>query len=156
MVVPGLTAATWLPSTSRHRSIRRREFPEGVNVEVVTAPEKDGAGVVTCVCTNAGWGRPVRAARARWRRPSPRCATGRDTGAVAVRVPGGEVRVTVADNASFLSGPSVLVARGEIADDGWAHRREIRSLHPTRHDTSVIAQTEFSDATHVTIATDGR
>ena len=45
---------------------------------------------------------------------------GADTGTLAVRVPGGEVTVTVTDATSFLRGPSVLVARGEIADDWWS------------------------------------
>jgi len=35
-------------------------------------------------------------------------------------VPGGDVTVTVTDATSFLRGPSVLVARGELADAWWS------------------------------------
>jgi diaminopimelate epimerase len=41
---------------------------------------------------------------------------GSTTGAVLVRVPGGEVSVEVTDASSFLRGPSVLVARGTLSD----------------------------------------
>jgi diaminopimelate epimerase len=44
-------------------------------------------------------------------------------GGVAVRVPGGEVSVEVTETTSFLRGPSVLVARGELSEQWWsAHR----------------------------------
>jgi len=36
-----------------------------------------------------------------------------------VRVPGGKVTVTVTDASSFLRGPSVLVAQGELAEEWW-------------------------------------
>jgi diaminopimelate epimerase len=36
-----------------------------------------------------------------------------------VRIPGGEVDVTVTDATSFLRGPSVLVADGDISDSWW-------------------------------------
>ena len=36
-----------------------------------------------------------------------------------ILIPGGEVTVTITDATSYLRGPSVLVARGEIADDWW-------------------------------------
>ncbi|MDM4723221.1 diaminopimelate epimerase [Micromonospora sp. WMMA1363] len=39
---------------------------------------------------------------------------GRDTGVVAVDVPGGRLAVTVTDDTCWLSGPAVLVATGEI------------------------------------------
>ena len=44
---------------------------------------------------------------------------GASTGSVAVRVPGGEVSVTVTAATSFLRGPSVLVARGELSEEWW-------------------------------------
>ncbi|MDO3700513.1 diaminopimelate epimerase [Micromonospora sp. C28SCA-DRY-2] len=40
---------------------------------------------------------------------------GRDTGVVAVDVPGGRLSVTVTDDSCWLAGPAVLVATGEIA-----------------------------------------
>ncbi|MEU4335679.1 diaminopimelate epimerase [Micromonospora lupini] len=39
---------------------------------------------------------------------------GRDTGVVAVDVPGGRLTVTVTENSCWLSGPAVLVATGEV------------------------------------------
>ena len=45
--------------------------------------------------------------------------SGADTGTLTVRVPGGDVTVTVTDSTSYLRGPSVLVARGEIDEALW-------------------------------------
>ncbi|MDP4960172.1 MAG: diaminopimelate epimerase, partial [Mycobacterium sp.] len=39
------------------------------------------------------------------------------------RVLGGEVRVGITDATSFLRGPSVLVARGELSALWWAAHR---------------------------------
>jgi len=44
---------------------------------------------------------------------------GEQTGELTVRIPGGAVVVTVTDATSYLRGPSVLVARGEIDDRWW-------------------------------------
>ncbi|PBJ57817.1 diaminopimelate epimerase, partial [Mycobacterium avium subsp. hominissuis] len=38
---------------------------------------------------------------------------------LTVRVPGGDVVVTVTDATSYLRGPSVLVAHGEISEEWW-------------------------------------
>ena len=93
------------------------QFPEGVNVEVLTAPS-DGA--VTMRVHERGVGETrscgtgtVAAAVAALRH------LGAETGAMTVRVPGGEVTVTVTETTSYLRGPSVLVARGELSDDWW-------------------------------------
>jgi diaminopimelate epimerase len=48
---------------------------------------------------------------------------GAQTGAVRIRVPGGEINVEVSDTTSFLRGPSVLLARGELADAWWDAQR---------------------------------
>jgi len=45
---------------------------------------------------------------------------GADTGTLTVRVPGGDVVVTITAATSYLRGPSVLVAHGEIADAWWS------------------------------------
>jgi diaminopimelate epimerase len=45
---------------------------------------------------------------------------GKDTGMSTVDVPGGQVVVTVGEGVSTLTGPAVLVARGELSDDWWA------------------------------------
>jgi diaminopimelate epimerase len=44
---------------------------------------------------------------------------GADTGTLTIRVPGGDVDVTITNATSYLRGPSVLVAHGEIADAWW-------------------------------------
>jgi diaminopimelate epimerase len=97
-------------------------FPEGVNVEVLTAPVD---GVVTMRVHERGVGETrscgtgtVAAAVAALRHQ------GADTGTVRVRVPGGDVTVTITDATSYLRGPSVLVARGDLAEEWWqSHRR---------------------------------
>ncbi|BDB43397.1 MULTISPECIES: diaminopimelate epimerase [Mycobacterium] len=92
------------------------QFPEGVNVEVLTAPAD---GMVTMRVHERGVGETrscgtgtVAAAVAAL------ASEGAQTGTLTVRVPGGDVVVTVTEATSFLRGPSVLVARGEL-DDAW-------------------------------------
>ncbi|PRC57681.1 diaminopimelate epimerase, partial [Mycobacterium sp. ITM-2017-0098] len=45
---------------------------------------------------------------------------GARTGELRVRIPGGEVVVTITEATSYLRGPSVLVAHGELAEEWWA------------------------------------
>jgi diaminopimelate epimerase len=98
-------------------SFDRTQFPEGVNIEVLTAPV-DGAVAMRVHERGVGETRS--------------CGTGTVAAAVAalayggatagtlrVRIPGGEVTVTVSDASSYLRGPSVLVARGELAEGWW-------------------------------------
>ena len=99
-------------------SFDANQFPDGVNVEVVTTPV-DGA--VTMRVHERGVGETrscgtgtVAAAVAALRH------IGADTGTLAVRIPGGEVTVTITDATSYLRGPSILVAHGELADDWWS------------------------------------
>ncbi|EKF24109.1 diaminopimelate epimerase [Mycolicibacterium hassiacum DSM 44199] len=95
----------------------RTQFPHGVNVEVLTAPA-DGAvsmrvherGVGETRSCGTGTVAAATAALAH---------EGAETGSLRVRVPGGEVTVTVTEASSFLRGPSVLVAHGEIAEEWW-------------------------------------
>ncbi|CAN3128489.1 diaminopimelate epimerase [Mycobacterium sp. smrl_JER01] len=97
------------------------QFPDGVNIEVLTAPT-DGAvamrvherGVGETRSCGTGTVAATVAALAH---------QGAQTGALTVRIPGGEVVVTVTGTTSYLRGPSVLVARGELADDWWAAQR---------------------------------
>jgi diaminopimelate epimerase len=93
------------------------QFPDGVNVEVLTTPV-DGAvsmrvherGVgETRSCGTGTVAAAVAALRHR----------GDSTGTLRVRIPGGEVDVTVTDATSFLRGPSMLVADGDISDVWW-------------------------------------
>jgi len=93
------------------------QFPGGVNIEVLTAP---AAGVIRMRVHERGVGETrscgtgtVAAAVAAL------AADGADTGTLTVRVPGGDVVVTVTNATSYLRGPSVLVARGELADAWW-------------------------------------
>ena len=50
-------------------------------------------------------------------------ALGPNTGTLTVRVPGGDVVVTITEATSYLRGPSVLVARGEISGE-WCRAQE--------------------------------
>jgi diaminopimelate epimerase len=92
-------------------------FPEGVNIEVLTAP-MDGAVSMRVhergvgETRSCGTGTVAAAAAAL-------AFTGTTTGALRVRIPGGEVTVTVTDASSYLRGPSVLVARGELSEEWW-------------------------------------
>jgi diaminopimelate epimerase len=93
------------------------QFPDGVNVEVLTAPadgevsmrvHERGVGETRSCGTGA-----VAAAMAALTHQ------GIDTGTVGVRVPGGEVSVEITATTSLLRGPSVLLARGELSDAWW-------------------------------------
>jgi diaminopimelate epimerase len=93
------------------------QFPDGVNIEVLTAPEK---GRVSMRVHERGVGETrscgtgtVAAAVAALNH------LGTPTGMLQVAIPGGEVTVTVTDATSYLRGPSVLVAHGELSDDWW-------------------------------------
>jgi diaminopimelate epimerase len=98
-------------------SFDHTQFPDGVNIEVLTAPLD---GVVSMRVHERGVGETrscgtgtVAAAVAAL------AASGSATGALQVRVPGGEVTVTVTDASSYLRGPSVLVAHGELSEEWW-------------------------------------
>ena len=93
------------------------QFPEGVNVEVVTAPANGSVsmrvherGVGETRSCGTGTVAAAVAALAH---------QGSSTGTLQVRIPGGEVSVTVTDASSYLRGPSVLVAGGEISEEWW-------------------------------------
>ncbi|MEV5414387.1 diaminopimelate epimerase [Thermopolyspora sp. NPDC052614] len=87
-------------------------FPQGVNVEllnpagerrVVMRVFERGSGE-TRSCGTGTVAAAVAAAR----------AAGETAGVWSIEVPGGEVRVTLDPDTSFLTGPAVLVAEGEI------------------------------------------
>ncbi len=93
------------------------QFPHGVNVEVLTAPSDGGVsmrvherGVGETRSCGTG---TVAAAVAALRHMDA------DTGTLAVRIPGGQVSVTVTDATSYLRGPSVILAHGELSDQWW-------------------------------------
>ena len=93
------------------------QFPSGVNVEILTAPA-DGAvsmrvherGVGETRSCGTGTVAAAVAALAH---------LGASSGSMRIRVPGGDIAVEISDTTSHLRGPSVLVARGDIADAWW-------------------------------------
>ncbi|MUM35708.1 diaminopimelate epimerase, partial [Mycolicibacterium sp. CBMA 361] len=97
------------------------QFPEGVNIEVLTAPAHGAVamrvherGVGETRSCGTGTVAATLAALAH---------TGEDTGSMRVVIPGGEVNVTITETTSFLRGPSVLLAHGELAAEWW-HENE--------------------------------
>ncbi|MET0698628.1 MAG: diaminopimelate epimerase [Mycobacterium sp.] len=95
-------------------------FPDGVNVEILTAPA-DGA--VTMRVHERGVGETRSCGTGTVAAAVAALAhLGSDTGTLRVRVPGGEVTVTVTDTTSYLRGPSELVAHGELSDDWWSRQ----------------------------------
>ncbi|BBZ23497.1 diaminopimelate epimerase [Mycolicibacter hiberniae] len=118
-VDPELSAATLAAlDVAAPVSFDTTAFPNGVNVEIVTAP-RDGAvrmrvherGVGETRSCGTGTVAAAVAALA---------YTGSSTGTLCVEIPGGRVSVTVTEAGSYLRGPSELVARGEIAPRWWA------------------------------------
>jgi diaminopimelate epimerase len=98
-------------------SFDHAQFPHGVNVEVLSAPA-DGAVSMRVHERGVGETRScgtgtVAAAVAALSH------AGATSGTLTVRVPGGDVIVTVTEATSYLRGPSVLVARGELSEEWW-------------------------------------
>jgi diaminopimelate epimerase len=95
----------------------RTQFPDGVNIEVLTAP---ASGVVRMRVHERGVGETRSCGTGTVAAAVAALASGgADTGTLTVRVPGGDVVVTITSATSYLRGPSVLVARGELADAWW-------------------------------------
>ncbi|OBI52920.1 diaminopimelate epimerase [Mycobacterium sp. E787] len=95
----------------------RAQFPDGVNVEVLTAPVD---GLVRMRVHERGVGETRSCGTGTVAAAVAALAdAGADTGTLTVRVPGGDVVVTITDATSYLRGPSVLVARGEISEEWW-------------------------------------
>lgn len=97
-------------------------FPHGVNVELVTPlhTAHDGVSTVRMRVHERGVGETrscgtgtVAAALAALRHAA------RQTGVVRVEVPGGRVEVTLAADTSYLRGPAVLLAHGQIDEQWW-------------------------------------
>jgi diaminopimelate epimerase len=93
------------------------QFPEGVNVEVLTAPSN---GSVSMRVHERGVGETRSCGTGTVAATVAALAyQGATTGTLAVGIPGGEVVVTITDATSYLRGPSVLVASGEISEEWW-------------------------------------
>ena len=98
-------------------SFDRTQFPEGVNVEVLTAPH---GGAVSMRVHERGVGETRSCGTGTVAAAVAALAyEGATTGTLQVRIPGGEVTVTVTVASSYLRGPSVLVAQGKISEDWW-------------------------------------
>ncbi|PRQ10555.1 diaminopimelate epimerase [Corynebacterium sp. 13CS0277] len=99
-------------------------FPHGVNVEILTPAREVGEEFATTMRVHergAGETRScgtgtVAAARAAL------AAEGLADGTVTVRVPGGDVVVTIDGETSTLTGPSIIVATGSIELDALTRR----------------------------------
>jgi diaminopimelate epimerase len=98
-------------------SFDREQFPDGVNIEVMTAPfdgsvsmrvHERGVGETR----SCGTGTVAAAVAALHYQ-------GEATGRLRVCVLGGEVTVTITDASSYLRGPSELVAHGDLAEEWW-------------------------------------
>ncbi|MFD4457624.1 diaminopimelate epimerase [Nocardia sp. NPDC058480] len=97
-------------------------FPHGVNVEILTALDADNAVDMRVYERGVGETRScgtgtVAAAAAALTAAGVPIGTG--SGEVTVRVPGGQVRVGIADGRAWLRGPSVLLASGALSQDWW-------------------------------------
>jgi diaminopimelate epimerase len=116
---------------SRPPGLDPGQFPEGGNVELVqvTGPasvamrvHERGSGETRSCGTGA-----VAAAAA------AASATGSGDGTWDVRVPGGDLKVTLDGGRAWLTGPAVIVAEGEL-DPAW-----LASPAPELHDHGVLA-----------------
>jgi diaminopimelate epimerase len=101
---------------SRPPGLDPGQFPEGANVELVSVT---GVGTLAMRVHERGSGETrscgtgaVAAAAA------AAATTGADEGQWTVTVPGGELTVTLEAARSWLTGPAVIVAEGEL-DDAW-------------------------------------
>ena len=99
-------------------SFDRTQFPEGVNIEVLTAPH---GGVVSMRVHERGVGETRSCGTGTVAAAVAALAfDGAATGTLRVRIPGGEVTVTVTEASSYLRGPSVLVAQGDLSEEWWS------------------------------------
>ncbi|MFD6395742.1 diaminopimelate epimerase [Nocardia sp. NPDC060249] len=97
-------------------------FPHGVNVEILTALAADNTVDMRVYERGVGETRScgtgtVAAAAAALTAAGVSIGTG--SGEVTVRVPGGQVRVGIADARAWLRGPSVLLASGTLSRSWW-------------------------------------
>ncbi len=97
-------------------------FPHGVNVEILTALDADNAVDMRVYergvgeTRSCGTGTVAAAAAAL---TAAGVSIGTESGEVTVRVPGGQVRVGIAEARAWLRGPSVLLASGTLSQSWW-------------------------------------
>jgi diaminopimelate epimerase len=123
--------------------VDRARFPDGANVEVARVLEdgrldmrvyERGSGVTLSCGTGA-----VAAAMAAQATVTTPAGRGPDlpagagpappAGTWAVRVPGGELVVTLAGTTSLLTGPAVIVAEG-VLDQAWLRSQADERIRP--------------------------
>ena len=93
-------------------------FPDGVNVEFVRVT---GPGVVAMRVHERGVGETRSCGTGTVAATvAALLAAGQATGERIVETRGGRVRVEVAMDTAWLTGPAEIVATGELADDWWA------------------------------------
>ncbi len=102
-------------------------FPHGVNVEILTALDADNAVDMRVYERGVGETRScgtgtVAAAAAALTAAGVSVGSGR--GEVTVRVPGGQVHVTIDNGRAWMRGPSVLLAAGTLSVDWWNARAQ--------------------------------
>ncbi|WCZ39091.1 diaminopimelate epimerase [Corynebacterium jeddahense] len=113
-VIPGLTPSELASMSFQAPEFDTEFFPEGVNVEVLTELA-DGAvhmrvwerGVGETRSCGTGTVAAAQAALA---------DAGIENGSVVVNVPGGAIEVELADGVATMTGPSTIVARGELVN----------------------------------------
>ena len=123
LVCAGISDETALASLdlTRRPGFDPEVFPDGVNIEFVTAL---GAEEVAMRVHERGVGETRSCGTGTVAVAAAHLAeSGRATGRVAVRVPGGRVTVDIVPGGSTLIGPAVLVARGHIDAEFWAAHR---------------------------------
>ena len=93
------------------------QFPDGVNIEILTAPVR---GAISMRVHERGVGETRSCGTGTVAATAAALAhQGAECGSLRVRVPGGEVEVEITATTSYLRGPSVLLASGEISDAWW-------------------------------------
>lgn len=111
-VIPGLTADGLAKMNVTQPAFDHEFFPHGVNVEILTEMT-DGAvhmrvwerGVGETRSCGTGTVAAARAALA---------DAGIENGSVTVHVPGGALTIAIENGLATMTGPSVIVARGEV------------------------------------------
>lgn len=111
-VIPGLTASELAGMDFTQPAFDHEFFPHGVNVEVLTE-------MSDCAVHMRVWERGVGETRS--------CGTGTvaaaraaladagiENGSVTVHVPGGALTIAIEDGVATMTGPSVIVGRGEV------------------------------------------
>lgn len=97
------------------------QFPEGVNIEVLTAPDLPTNGRVSMRVHERGVGETRSCGTGTVAAAAAALAhQGETSGSLRVGIPGGEVAVKITESTSYLRGPSVLLAHGELSDEWWA------------------------------------